>query len=175
MKITTIVSRFLLPRMIITLYYYFKFRCIVSPKAEVDLSKNIQIGKKSRVSSFVKIKASDGLLKLGCRVDIATGCFLGGSAGGLIIGDDCLIGPNCVILSNNYVLDRIDKSFREQGHRSSGTKIGNNVLIGANSVINDGSEIGDGVIISANSTVSGRIEKNSIVQGNPAKTIFTRR
>ena len=71
-------------------------------------------------------------------------------------------------------MDDLDQTFRAQGHRSSGTRIGNNVLIGANAVINYVSEIGDGVVISANSTVSGKI-KNSIVQGNPAKVIFTRR
>ena len=39
----------------------------------------------------------------------------------------------------------------------------------------DGSEIGDGVIIAPNSVVSARIPDNAIVQGNPAKIIFTRR
>jgi len=121
------------------------------------------------------MKSSNGLLKLGERVDVATGCFLSGSPAGLIIGNDCMIGPNCVILSDNYIMDDLEQTFREQGHRSSGTKIGNNVLIGANTVINDGSEIGDGVVISANSTISGKIAKNSIVQGNPATVIFTRR
>ena len=175
MKIATIISRFLLPGTFISIYYFLKFRSIVSPKAELDINKNLKLGKKCQISSFVKIKSSDGLLKLGDRVDIATGCFLSGSPAGLIIGDDCMIGPNCVILSNDYRTDKLDKTFKEQGQKFSGTRIGNNVFIGANSVINDGTEIGDGVIIAANSLVSGKIAKNSIAQGNPAKVIFTRR
>ena len=175
MKLTTIISRFLLPRIIITLYYFFKFRCIVSPKAEVDLSKNLQIGKKSQISSFAKIKASAGLLKIGSKVDISAGSSLSSGEGKLIIGDDCLIGPNCVILADSYNHNRIDQTFREQGHSSLGTVIGNNVFIGAGSVILDGCNIGDGVIISANSTVSGTIAENSVIQGSPATIIFTRR
>jgi acetyltransferase-like isoleucine patch superfamily enzyme len=147
----------------------------VSPKAELDINKNLKLGKKCQISSFVKMKSSDGMLQLGDRVDIAVGCFLGGSPAGLIIGDDCMIGPNCVILSSNYRTDNLEITFRKQGHKFSGTRIGNNVLIGANTVINDGTEIGDGVVIAANSFVSGKIAKNSIVQGNPAKIIFTRR
>ena len=39
----------------------------------------------------------------------------------------------------------------------------------------DGADIGDDVIVSAGSVVSGRIPPNTVVQGNPAKVIFTRR
>jgi acetyltransferase-like isoleucine patch superfamily enzyme len=39
----------------------------------------------------------------------------------------------------------------------------------------DGSEVGENVIIGAGSVVSGRVPANSIVQGSPAKVIFTRR
>lgn len=175
MKLTNVINRFLVPGHFITLYYFVKYKCVVSPNAEVDLSRNLVIGKGSQISSFVKIKASAGLLKIGDRVDIATGSFLSSGAGQLVLGDDCLVGPNCVILANNYNSSRLDQTFREQGHSSKGTVIGNNVSIGAGSVILDGSCIEDGVVIAANSLVSGKIVKNSIVQGNPAKVIFTRR
>lgn len=175
MKLSNIFTRFVMPRHFITLHYLIKYKCIVSPKAEVELSKNLIIGKGSQISSFVKIKASAGLLKIGSKVDIAAGSFLSSGEGRLIIGNDCLIGPNCVILADNYNYSRLDQTFREQGHSSQGTKIGNNVSIGAGTVILDGSDVGDGVMVSANSVVSGKIEKNSIVQGNPATVIFTRR
>ena len=38
-----------------------------------------------------------------------------------------------------------------------------------------GAEIGDNVIVSAGSVVSGKVAPNSVVLGNPAKIIFTRR
>ncbi len=175
MKLKQLLTRFLIPQSFNSLYYFFKYRCVVSTRAEVELSSNLFIGKGSQISSFVKIKASNGLIKIGEKVDIATGSFLSGGPGGLKIGDNCLIGPNCIILSRNYNLDRLDKTFRDQGHRSKGTCIGDNVLIGGGTVINDGSQIGSNVAIAANSMVSGKIPSNTIVQGNPAKVIFTRR
>ena len=58
---------------------------------------------------------------------------------------------------------------------SKPTRIGHRVWIGSNCVVLAGSEIGDNVIVSAGSVVSGRVPPNSIVLGNPAKVIFTRR
>jgi acetyltransferase-like isoleucine patch superfamily enzyme len=86
-----------------------------------------------------------------------------------------LISPNCTILTTNYMFDRLDVPVQEQGIMSKGVRIGNRVWLGSNCVVLDGAEIGDNVIVSAGSIVSGQIPPNSIVQGNPAKVIFTRR
>nr|MBS0021395.1 acyltransferase [Gammaproteobacteria bacterium] len=175
MNFITVFSRFGVPRHLISLYYFIKYRCIVSPRAEVELTNNLCIGRGSQIGSFTKIKATAGRVVIGKRVDIATGCFLGGMPGGLVIGDDCLIGPNCTLLSGNYNYTRIDQTIREQGHSSKGTRIGDNVWIGSGSVIADGSDIAHGSVIAPNSVVLGKIPGNSIVQGNPAKVIFIRR
>ena len=95
--------------------------------------------------------------------------------GGIEIGDDCMIASNVVIIGNNYNYMDLDTPIRLQGETSKGVKIGNNVWIGAGSVILDGTTIEDGVIISPLSLVSGKVKKNTIISGNPAKTIFTRR
>jgi acetyltransferase-like isoleucine patch superfamily enzyme len=63
----------------------------------------------------------------------------------------------------------------QQGTTSKGVRIGHRVWIGSNSVVLDGSDIGDNVIVSAGSVVSGAVKANSVVLGNPAKVIFTRR
>jgi acetyltransferase-like isoleucine patch superfamily enzyme len=79
------------------------------------------------------------------------------------------------IIGNNYKYGSLDVPFRLQGTVSKGTRIGNNVWIGAGASILDGVVIGNGVIITPNSMVSSRVPDNAIVQGNPAKVIFTRR
>ncbi len=174
MKIKNIIQRFFFPRSAVSLYCYIKFKSFVSPRSEVEI-ENLQLGQKCRISSFCKIKTRRGLLQIGNNVDIAAGCFLSSSEKKLILGDDVLIGPNCTILSNNYISTDINTLIRKQGRVTLGTMIGNNVFIGAGSVILDGTSIGDGTVISANSLVSGKIPENSIVSGNPGKVIFTRR
>jgi len=176
MKIGTGFRRFFVPHSLVTLYYLFRYRAFVSPRAEVEISFLLTIGHGSTVSSYAKIKASEGPVRIGARTDIGVGCFIGGYTTGIEIGNDCLISPNVSIVGVNYRYDRMDMTFREQGPESKGPLIiGNNVWIGAGSVVLDNAEIGDGVIIAPNSVVSGRVPANAILQGNPAKTVFIRR
>ena len=175
MQFGQIVRRFLMPQLAITVIIWFRSRAFVSPRAEVELSPQLHIGRKTRVSSFTKIKIAGGPLRIGDRCSIATGCFIGSGAAGTSIGNDCLIGANCTIVGSTYRYDNLEVPFAQQGHHSKGTVIGNNVLIGSNCVIVDGASIGDNVMIGAHSLVSGKIPENSVAQGNPAKVIFTRR
>lgn len=164
-----------MPSVGITLLVWFRSRAFVSPRAEVELSPLLHIGRKTRISSFTKIKIAGGPLRIGERCSIAPGCFIGAGAAGTSIGNDCLIGANCTIVGNTYRYDELDVPFAKQGLLSKGTVIGNNVFIGSNCVITDGSTIGDNVMIGAHSLVSGKIPENTVAQGNPAKVIFTRR
>lgn len=50
-------------------------------------------------------------------------------------------------------------------------KIGNNVMIGANSIILPNVEIGDNVIIGAGNIVTKDLKSDSVYAGNPAKFI----
>ena len=50
-------------------------------------------------------------------------------------------------------------------------KIGNNVFIGARTIILPGTTIGDNTIIGAGSVVKGNIPSGVIVAGNPARVI----
>jgi acetyltransferase-like isoleucine patch superfamily enzyme len=175
LKLGVIVRRFLLPGWFVSLACAWRFRAQVSPKAEVELSGGLHLGRGVVVGSFTKIKAAGGALNIGPHTRIATGCFLDAQAGGLDIGSGCLIGPNCVLLSSNYKFDQLGVPLEDQGMTSLGTRIGNNVFIGANSVVLDGSDIGEDTIIAPGSVVSGRIPPRVIAGGNPARVIFERR
>ncbi|MCK5359843.1 MAG: acyltransferase [Gammaproteobacteria bacterium] len=175
MKLSKALKRFFVPAFVVTGIYLLKYKCKVSPKAEVDLTKFLVIGKGTQISSFCKIKASDGPMTIGENVSIATGCFLSSSTGGVEIGDYCMISPNVTIVGNNYKYDKLDVPMCLQEQTSKGITIGRDVWIGAGAAILDGANIGDGVIITPNSVVSAKIPDNAIVQGNPGKVIFQRR
>lgn len=175
MEKLTILRRFFLPAGVKTIYCFFKFGAMVSAKAEVELSRNLKLGKGVQIGSFCKIKSVRGPLEIGDNTHIASACFISSHSGGLYIGKDVLVGPKVSIMASNHRYDRVDIPIRLQGQSSKGATIGNNVWLGAASVILDGSNIGDGVVVSANSVVSGKIPPNVIIHGNPAKVIFKRR
>ena len=167
--------RFLIPAPLISLTCFFKFRCLVHYRSEVEYSKHLKIGRKTFVAAFTKIKADRGPLTIGENVSIADGCHIESSEAGVSIGDDCLLGPHVTVIGVNYAYDKLDVPFRLQPGKSKGISIGQNVWIGSGTCILDGSRIGNNVIITPNSVVSAKVPDNVIVQGNPAKVIFTRR
>ena len=115
-------------------------------------------------------------MRIGRSCSIGAGCFYPAHQGGVIIGDDCLISPNVTIIVQQLQLPAARCADPAAGDaQSRGVRIGNNVWIGSGACILDGAQVGSGVIVAPNSVVSGRIPDNAIVQGNPAKVIFTRR
>lgn len=175
MNVTRIARRFLVPSFVVTAVYWFKYRCFVSPRAEVDLSSELTIGSKTQISAFCKVKAMNGPLSIGKSVSIGPGCFVSTGAGGLEIGDHCMVAANTSIVANNHRYEDLNIPMREQGNSSEGIRIADDVWIGTSCSILDGTTIERGVIISAGSVVSGKIPQYSIVQGNPGKVIFERR
>lgn len=82
------------------------------------------------------------------------------------IGDNVTLAPRVHILCH----DASTKQFL--GYTKIGrVNIGNNVFIGAETVVLPGVTIGDNVIVGANSTVTHDIPDNTVVAGSPARVI----
>ena len=135
------------------------------------------IGKYRKLTLKLKIKYYRAVgSQIGSNTYIAPNAYLDVShkPGKIIIGDNCFITRNVIILSHTDT--RIGGPLKiwekDGGKRTYGTtKIGNNVFIGVNSVIMPGADIGDNSIIGALSFVNGKIPAGSIAVGNPAKVI----
>ena len=56
MNARKVAQRFLVPSFVVTLIYMLRYRCKVSPRAEVELSARLRIGAGTRISSFAKVK-----------------------------------------------------------------------------------------------------------------------
>jgi hypothetical protein len=93
------------------------------------------------------------------------------------IGDRTGISDQVVFLTHDYsctvALRAIGEPLPCDTALVSGIKIGNNVFVGMRTIILPNTQVGDNVIIGAGSVVKGRIPANSVVQGNPAKVVTT--
>lgn len=91
------------------------------------------------------------------------------------IGDYVVMGPNCKIYTQNHKHEFNETPFLQQGYEEvKPVVIGNNVWIGGSVTILPGKTIGNNVVIGACSVVTNNVPDNCIVGGNPAKIIKKR-
>ena len=140
-------------------YLFYKLICkkiepfpFIFPGAHLQHSYGLEAGKNLNINRGVHIYAR----------------------GGVTIGDYVLIGPNVVITSSQHRYDTPGTPIMFQGHEKKPVKIGNDVWIGANSVILPGVTVGEGTIIGAGAVVTFDTEPYSIVGGVPAQKIGER-
>jgi acetyltransferase-like isoleucine patch superfamily enzyme len=138
--------------------------------------KGVRFGNNVGIGAFSRIVLSTSLNNLGSHITIGNNVGIGefaylGGAGGLDIGDDCIVGQylSCHPENHNY-LDPFTP-FRFQGVNRKGIKIGKNCWIGSKVTILDGVTIGENCVIAAGSVVNKDVPDNSIVGGVPAKVI----
>ena len=84
----------------------------------------------------------------------------------ITIGNDVTLAPNVHILAHDASM------WHDTGYtRIAPVNIGNNVFIGAGSIVLPGITIGNNVVIGAGSVVTKSVSNNCVVAGNPAKYI----
>ncbi|MDQ0736385.1 DapH/DapD/GlmU-related protein [Arthrobacter agilis] len=117
----------------------------VFPPFHSDFGKNITFGK---------------------RIFINAGCTFQ-DQGGVVIGDDTLIGHNTVLATLNHDLS---PSRRADMHPAPIT-IGRNVWIGSNATILPGVTIGDNAVVAAAAVVTKDVPADAVVVGSPARVV----
>lgn len=78
------------------------------------------------------------------------------------VGDDVIIGYDTTILCHEFLRDE---------WRKGKVKIGDGVMIGAQTVVLPGVEIGEGAVVGANSLVNRDVEPGEVVGGVPISSI----
>ncbi|MGG7145251.1 acyltransferase [Clostridium butyricum] len=81
----------------------------------------------------------------------------------IYIGDDCIFGENVKIYDHNHNINKKSIIFRKQGYSVAPTIIGNNCWIGSNVTILPGVCVGNNVVIGAGSIITKNISDNTIL------------
>ena len=148
-------------------YKEIHISCFVSPFAIVQAKGNIKLGRDCIIRSGASLNGKCIILGNNVRMGYASHIF--GGSDSVQIGNDVMIAPNVVIAGGYHGMDRsgIPMVF-QKGVSKGPVIIGNDVWIGANSIILSNITIGDGVVVGAGSVVTKDIPDYAVVTGNPA-------
>ena len=80
-----------------------------------------------------------------------------------------MVGLNSIIVSSDHNYLDIKKPYFDNSELEKPIAIGNNVWIGAGSIILGGSALGSGSVVAAGTVVKGIFPENSLIAGVPGK------
>lgn len=138
--------------------------CMISPLTEITMEhgSHLLIGKRFKMRDGAKIRVrKGGTCIIGDNTSINSNNMIACHER-IEIGDNVQLSPNVQIYDHDHDF-RTEKGISEMKYRTSPIEIGNNVWIGANSIILRGTKIGDNCIIAAGSVVKGIIPNNSVL------------
>ena len=119
--------------------------------------KNVNIEKGARFGSHISLGDRSGI---GIRAEIADH---------VTIGNDVMMGPECIIYTRNHAFSDLEIPMCRQGFSEpKPVVIDDDVWIGGRVTILPGVHIKQGSIIGAGAVVTKDVEAYTIVGGNPA-------
>lgn len=122
----------------------------------------IELGNCCHLRKRVSIEVCGGKITLGQNCYIAEGCIVG-ARGNITIGKGTTIGPHVCIYDHDH--DIVQKS----GYNVEDVEIGENVWIGAGSIILKGVRIGDGAVVAAGTLVTCDVPPKTLVRDKREK------
>ncbi|BFQ95201.1 acyltransferase [Enterococcus cecorum] len=137
---------------------------MVSPFTEITLDNGgkLEIGEKFKMRDGAKIRVRKGAIcKIGRNTSVNCNNMIA-CRERIIIGNDVQFSPNVQIYDHDHDF-RAEGGVKAGKYKTGSIEIGNNVWIGANTIILRGTKIGDNAVIAAGSIVKGEVPTGAVI------------
>lgn len=154
--------------------YYGKigFPSYLARPLYISKANRIFLGKKTRILPNARIEVYKNTGKVVFEGDNSIGQNLHLTCGGdLVIGFGTTIAENVYLSDIEHNLNEINTSVVSRSKKVKKTKIGKYCFIGYGAVILPGTILGNNCIVGANSVIRGEFDDNSMIAGNPGRVI----
>lgn len=157
-------------RFVVSLFYSFGYYIHehVAWRATIHVEKDVRIHATASIRNAQNVYVGkNSHINHSC-------CIWAGENSQIILGDNLLMGPGvCVFAGNHGMVKGQPMTFQERNEAS--IVIGDDVWLGAHSVITAGTTIANGVVVAAGAVVTRSITQEGVIVGGiPAKIIGER-
>ncbi len=138
--------------------------CMISPFTEITIDKNakLSLGKNFKMRDGAKIRIRNGAeCVIGDNSSVSINNMIACHEK-IIIGDNVQFSPGVQLYDHDHDFRHRD-GLKANHFKTSPIIIGNNVWIGANTIILRGTVIGDNCVVGAGSIVKGEFPKDSVI------------
>lgn len=138
--------------------------------------QGIEIGENTYVMHHAELHVYNFRGMQHSRIRLGRNCIVGEFSvirgqGGVVIGDNVIIGPRVQIMAVDHVFDDPTRPILEQGLQALGIEIEDNAWIGAGAIILDGVRVGCGAVVGAGAVVTRDVAPRTVVAGVPARLL----
>jgi acetyltransferase-like isoleucine patch superfamily enzyme len=146
---------------------------------EAFSNHGIRLGEAVTVARGASLCASGVIAEPGEGISIGANTAIGmhntvWGQGGVTIGNNTLLGPNVLIVSEDHGFVGGGVLIRDQSTTRAPVKIGNDCWLGAGVVVVAGVTVGDGCVVGAGAVVTRSLPSGSVAVGVPAHVIASR-
>ena len=134
-----------------------------------DKTGTIRLGKSPVIGDYAELK-SRGTLVIGDHLSMNSFSRIV-CHDSITIGDNVVIAQFVSILDHDHAHEFRDGAMKLTGYLTAPVKIGNNVWIGDKVTIVRGATIGDNVIVGANTVIHKDVPSNCVVVGSPFRIV----
>lgn len=144
--------------------FHASFPAIVSPLTEITVEgkSELHIDRKLKMHNGAKIRVrKGGKLEIGKNFGMSNGCIVTAYEH-IKIGDNVMLGPNVLIYDQDHDYCA-EGGVAAMKFKTAPVVIGNNVWVGANTLILRGTTIGDNCVIGGGAVIKGMYSPNSLI------------
>ena len=144
-------------------------RCSGSIKNQLQFGQSVAVDRGCILWTGVDGER-EGLIRVGDRARVGPYSYLG-SLHRLEVGEGCLIGAYCYVITANHCFEDGDLPLVEQGFSGSDIRLGDHSWLGSHVVVLPGVTIGERAVVAAGAVVTKSIPSRQLWGGVPARKI----
>jgi acetyltransferase-like isoleucine patch superfamily enzyme len=149
--------------------------CFVCRGVSFEIGRDaiVSLGRWSWLGQGCKIRAHEGHVSIGAKSVLGQECTISAYQH-VSIGRECIVADRVMLIDFDHGMVEVERPIREQGIYKRDVRVGHNVWIGYGACLLRGVTVGNNSVIGTNSVVNKDVPGDAVVAGIPARVLRMR-